>query len=81
MSQAVSQNKAIPTRPRNRPTTAKPAAAAATATKAASHEFVDLYLGNEHWVAAAVPAADQLVILANRDRAELSRMVAAWQAR
>jgi hypothetical protein len=42
---------------------------------------VELYLGDEHWVAAAVPAADQMIILANRDRAELSRMVACWQAR
>jgi hypothetical protein len=38
-------------------------------------------LGDEHWVAAAVPAADQMIILANRDRAELGRMVACWQAR
>jgi hypothetical protein len=42
---------------------------------------VELYLGDEHWVAAAVPAADQMIILANRDRAELGRMVACWQAR
>jgi len=67
-----------PTRRRN----PKPARAAATAAKPAkAPEFVELYLGEEHWVAAAVPAADQLIILANRDRAELSRMVACWQDR
>jgi hypothetical protein len=80
MAKATRQSTTIPTRRRNTKPT-KPAAAAATAAKPASPEYVNLYLGNEHWVAAAVPAADQLIILANRDRAELSRMVAAWQAR
>jgi hypothetical protein len=34
------------------------------------------------WCAQPLPClrADQLVIIANRDRAELSRMLAAWQA-
>jgi hypothetical protein len=68
--------------PRRNPKAARAAAAATAARPAAkAPEFVELYLGAEHWVAAAVPAADQLIILANRDRAELSRMVACWQNR
>jgi hypothetical protein len=78
MSQAIQSVTTIPTRSR-RPRTAAPAAK--LAAKPASPEYVNLYLGDEHWVAAAIPAADQLIILANRDRAELSRMVAAWQTR
>jgi hypothetical protein len=65
------QNPPLPRRDRTAGATAKPA----------SRKVVGLYLGDEHWVAAAVPAADQMIILANRDRAELSRMVACWQAR
>jgi hypothetical protein len=69
MSQAASQVTTTPTRRRNRTTTAK------------APETIDLFFGEKHWLACCIPAADQIIVIANRDRAELSRMVAAWLSR
>jgi hypothetical protein len=59
----------------------KPRKSRASKPVAKAPDVIELYLGDEHWCAAVVPAADQIIVLANRDRDELSRMLAAWQAR